>query len=234
MRCRGCSEDGTVKLWKDRDGGRWERCLCCGSDTSTHTWDDSAPKYDAAYIATYADNEAHALRTPEEVEADMRPNLDWFVDHQGDAPGRDFLDVGCCDGSALRGMAKRGWGVHGFDINRAAKAACPPGDHITVATAFRANLFPQQYSAVLCREVLEHVPCWRSFLEELVLVTTRQGLCQIQTPRPAAKNNSIGYQGLHLQLLSPVLLRYWLERLGMSVIDYRVWKTGQAWMLKRT
>lgn len=227
MRCRVCGEDATYPLWRDARRRQWRRCLACGSDTSPYTWEESRPTYDAKYLRT------HAGKTPQAIQEDMRANLDWFSDYRKDAPSIDFLDVGCTEGASLRGMAARGWSVAGFDIIQEAKLASPPGDHITVAETFAANLFPQKYGAILAREVIEHVPGWRAFLEELHAAALPAGLVQIQTPRPTAAINRIGYQSAHLQLFAPYTLRYWVERLGFDVLDYRLHDEGQCWMLRR-
>lgn len=238
--CRCCGRDELLPLWVDVDGNSWSRCGGCGSDTSSFQF--TADIYDPHYYATHHGCE----NDPAFLEKQLESNISWFMAHQAKqvnpgsafvvhrgAHGKTFLDVGCAEGTAMRMMAREGWSVHGFDISEEARRLNPPGKHITVHPWFHAGLFPIQYTDVLCREVLEHVEWPRQFLFDLARVTVRGGLLQIQTPRPATSNNSIGYQKAHLHLYSPTLLRWELERLGLRVLDYREWDVGQAYLCRK-
>lgn len=219
--CRVCSEKTLHYLWDDAGGGKWFRCLACGSDSSSRGRADTESMYNAEYIKTH-----HGGHSDEYLLQELRANLDWFVDWKC---GKDFLDVGCCEGMAMKGMADRGFSVHGFDvIPEAARPGCT-----TIAPVFRAGLFPQKYQAVLCREVIEHVDTPMQFITDLANVTCGGGFLQLQTPRPTAEMNLIGYQAAHICLLSPWWIRYWLERLGFEIKDYRLWEQGQAWMCRK-
>lgn len=225
--CRACSEEALHPLWQDTAGGHWFRCVACGCDSASRCYANTQHLYQDSYIL------AHTSHIGEEkLIQEIRPNLDWFVDWKvKEDVGKDFLDVGCCDGIGMKGMAERGYSVHGFDvIPGAARPGCT-----TIAPHFQANLFPQQYHAVLCREVIEHIDIPMQFLTELASVTAKGGFLQLQTPRPSVAFNPIGYQEAHICLLSPHWLRYWLERLGFEIKDYRLWDNpaGQAWMCKK-
>jgi 2-polyprenyl-3-methyl-5-hydroxy-6-metoxy-1,4-benzoquinol methylase len=201
--------------------------LACGSDSTTG---DVQTIVSTSYNREFLDH--HKNITGGTIQAAleiMRSNLDWFADHRASMPGNSFLDVGHCEGSALYGMQERGFAVHGFDII----PECCLGTHTTIAPFFAASLFPQRYSAVMAREVIEHIDPWRQFLNELYDVTAQGGFCQIQTPRPTAKPNPIGHQERHLQLFSPYLLRAECERRGFRVVDFRLWNEGQAWLLRK-
>lgn len=222
--CKACGGEELQPLWEDGEAP-WLRCLACGSDSAARTYADVGHLYSADYIQAALDREGGL----DNAVAAMRSNLDWFQDYRGKAPNNSFLDVGCCEGAALAGMQDRGWAVHGFDVIR------PPydGPHVTVAPHFSAALFPQQYAAVLCREVIEHVEGWRDLLTECHAATARDGLFQLQTPRPWHLQHPIPYQRYHLQLLSPAIVRYWLERLGFIVLDFRLWDMGQGWLCQK-
>lgn len=223
--CKTCSEKTLHYLWNDTSGGSWYRCLFCGCDSSSRCYAETSKMYNASYINTH-----HGGHTNEHLLQELRPNLDWFVDWKvKDDVGKDFLDVGCCEGLAMRGMQDRGYSVHGFDvIPEAAREGCT-----TIAPVFRAGLFPQKYHAVLCREVIEHVDTPMQFMTELSYVTHGGGFLQLQTPRPTEAFNPIGYQQAHICLLSPFWIRYWLERLGFEIKDYRIWDMGQVWLCKK-
>lgn len=223
--CRACAEAVIYPLWQDHEGSLWFRCTFCGSDSSNHCYNDTRKMYTAEYINTH-----HGGHSPEYLMEQLHTNLSWFTDWKvKEDVGKCFLDVGCCEGSAMKGMQERGYSVHGFDvIPEAAQPGCT-----TIASSFSAGLFPQKYHAVLCREVIEHVDTPLQFLTELANVTAKGGFLQLQTPRPTESINPIGYQAAHICLLSPIFIRYWLERLGFEVKDYRLWAQGQAWMCKK-
>lgn len=232
MRCRVCGQDGLSLLFtscgEDEQRSVWLRCFACGCDSSTT--DYAVLNYDSSYSGHLVS----ALGGLEACVEAMRGNLDWFDDYKDTVKGRAFLDIGCLEGSGLRGMAQRGWSVHGFDVCPAAKTWSPPGDHVTVAPALSASLFPQRYDAVMAREVLEHVPDWRGFLAECHALTARDGLFQLQTPRPGECPAPEPYQRWHLQLFTPFVLCSWLERLGFTVIETRLWPLGQVHLCRRT
>lgn len=223
--CRACSESTIHMLWQDHGQAYWYRCLSCGCDSSSNNYALTKKIYNANYIHTH-----HGGADSQYLMDQLHTNLEWFVDWKvKEQVGPCFLDVGCCEGTAMRGMADRGYSVHGFDvIPEAAQPGCS-----TIAPSFSAGLFPQKYHAVLCREVIEHVDSPMQFMTELANVTAHGGFLQLQTPRPTETFNPIGYQAAHICLLSPLFIRYWLERLGFEIKDYRLWDRGQAWMCKK-
>jgi 2-polyprenyl-3-methyl-5-hydroxy-6-metoxy-1,4-benzoquinol methylase len=223
MRCRVCQSEDLAQLWEM--GGCWFRCICCGSDSSDNTWESVAAEYASA---AYQQHIVTQLGSIEAAEGALRSNVEWFHDHRDKCVGRDFLDVGHNDGASLTAMQADGWSVHGFDINPAANL----GPHTTIAPRFSALLFARRYDAVLCREVIEHIPGWRAMLLECVRATADRGLFQVQTPRPTRTPNPIGYQRYHLQLFSPLALRSELERAGFQIVDVRLWEAGQAWLCR--
>jgi len=206
--CRACSEACLHYLWQDYQGGHWFRCLACGCDSSSNSYAETKKLYNADYLQQH-----HGGITIDEEMLSLRSNMDWFEDYKTDIEGRDFLDVGCCQ----------------------------PGCS-TIAPQFQASLFPQKYHAVMCREVIEHVDHPMQMLTELANVTTKKGYLQLQTPRPTDPTvkdennvamNKIGYQVAHICILSPQWVKYWLERLGFEIKDYRLWDLGQCWMAKK-
>lgn len=230
MNCRVCGESCIVSLWPADMPRRmeWFRCLACGSDSTPAAYNKDL------YTVEFEDfHRKHAGSNVDEAIEKMSTNLDWFQHHKNGCPDNSFLDIGCCEGASLTGMQQRGWSVHGFEVFTPSYF----GPHVTVAPEFKASLFPQRYSAVMTREVIEHVDGWRAFLHECYAVTNRGGLFQVQTPRPWEKDHPNIYSIAHLQLLSPAMMRYWLERIGFEVLDYRLWgdpQAGQAWMCRRS
>jgi 2-polyprenyl-3-methyl-5-hydroxy-6-metoxy-1,4-benzoquinol methylase len=103
---------------------------------------------------------------------------------------------------------------------------------VTVAPMFHRWLFPLRYAAVLCREVLEHVPTPHLMLLELHGVTAPGGLVQVQTPRPCDYAHPRVYQDGHLFVASPRQLRTMLDAAMLDVIEPREWETGQAYLCR--
>lgn len=221
--CRLCGSLDTSPLWADYQGGNWRRCLHCGSDSSDSPYDIGI--YRSGYVKAEVESTGGVDRRAEEV----RSNCDWFPHYAHVCKGKDFLDVGCCDGAAMRHMHNMGWPVHGFDVT---EDAHQPGC-TTIAPYFAASLFPQRYHAVLCREVIEHVETPRQFLVELHAVLHHDGLLQIQTPRPWKEPHGVPYQKAHLQLFSPAQLELMVTQLGFHVLDRRFWDYGQAWLFQK-
>jgi 2-polyprenyl-3-methyl-5-hydroxy-6-metoxy-1,4-benzoquinol methylase len=227
MLCRVCGEDELQPLWADcapdPERGNWWRCLCCGSDSSDS--DYNTLPYDGDY-RQHIVRETGSLQAA--VEA-LQSNIDLFEKHAPGCPDRTFLDIGCLEGAALIAMADKKWSVHGFDVMAEAKV----GTHCTVAPKFLASLFPRRYSAIMAREVIEHVPDWRSLFSEVHAALLVRGLFQLQTPRPWTSPHLIPYQKWHLQIFAPAVIRYWLERFGMEVQEYKQWPMGQCWLSRR-
>jgi SAM-dependent methyltransferase len=228
-RCRLCrsAKIGPLPFAIPASEGAWFHCHACGSDSSDNTYPDDL------YSQDYEASEVAGSGGPEVRAASVRSNLDWFDRHHELGDDRTFLDVGCCDGAALRGMAALGWGVHGFDV-------FPPsymGRHVTVAPVFNRWLFPRRYAAILCREVIEHVTAPDLLLHELHGAAIPGGLVQVQTPQPIDRYHPIPHQRAHLFLSSPGQLRKMLDAAMLDVLDSRLWSdsdgaAGQAYLCR--
>ncbi len=209
--------------------GVWRRCVACGSDSSSNTYADVNHIYDAAYSHVHGKDCAD----PERMKDQVRSNCDWFGHHAEHLPNRDFLDIGCCDGAALRVAAELGCAVHGFDVVEPDYM----GPHVTVRPYFHRWWFPNRYAAVLAREVIEHVDSPLLFLHECHGVLCGGGLFQVQTPKPADYFHEAVYQKAHLVIISPTAIRTLLNDAMFDVIDAREWgvdgeQPGQALLCK--
>lgn len=221
MRCRVCDHPGLTPLWPDAGGNQWARCTACGSDTSTARY--TPGMYSDAYLS----DQLSATGGMDAAREQVRSLIEWFGHHAAECPNRSFLDVGCLEGGALDVAQAHGWSVHGWDcIPAAARPGCT-----TITPYFAAGFFPQQYSAVMCKDVLEHAPGVRAFLSELAAVTATGGLLLIQTPRPDTFPHPAGYQPAHLFVINPPALEAAVTALGFRVLDRRQWEgteTGPA------
>lgn len=234
MICRLCMncELGPMPFSHPDIGEHWLACGKCGSHCSMLPYDPGI------YTPAYEKSEVAATGGIEACRQQVSSNCDWYK-HYADAHlPKDFLDVGTGDGAALNVMQDReGYSVHGFETY----VPSYNGSHITVGKDFNRWLFPQRYTAVLCREVIEHVADPLRLLNELRAVTEFRGLVQIQTPTPipnltaAAESRlpiSAGYQRAHLNLISPNQLQLMIESVRFRIVDKRFWPGGQAYLCR--
>lgn len=224
MRCRVCGESELRFIWHGRDGALWMRCLACGSDSSTDTYEEIRPRYNAEYIGRNlrmcGDDRQALIRT-------MESNLDWFG--KFNVPAKTFLDIGCNEGCGMEGMRDRGWIAAGFDVN-----PCAAGQGVVIADMLNASLFGSQFGAVMSREVIEHIDTWQDMLDQATALVLPGGLLQVQTPRPCSAVDDLPYCHDHLQLFSPFTLKTEIERRGFVILERVFWSSGQKWMAKKT
>ena len=233
IRCKICASPSLTRLFfagvDERDTGTWYACENCGSESSSNVYADVRHVYDANYVFVHGEDSA----SPDRLEEQVSSNCAWFDHHALPDLAKDFLDIGCCDGAALRVMAKAGWSVHGFDV------VAPPytGSHVTVRPYFHRWWFPIRYGAILAREVIEHVDSPALFLQECHGAIVPGGLLQVQTPKPSREFHPSVYQKAHLVILSPAALRKLLVEALFEVIEAREWgedgrQPGQAFLCR--
>ena len=228
--CKVCGVSALSPLWQDTGVNQWHRCGACGSDSSEATYPQGH------YTDDYLTSSLERTGGIEKAKEQVRSNIEWFGHYRDRCGGKDFIDVGCLEGAAMMVAADHGWSVHGFDVMEAARR---PGC-TTIHPYFAASLFPQCYDAVFCKDVLEHVEGWRGFLSELTAVTAKNGLLQLQSPRPMDTNSAPCYQPAHLFIVSPATLERAMRDLGFTVLDKRIWDgtdtgpAGQALLLHLT
>ena len=229
MICRACysADLAPVPFEVPPENGRWFRCAACGSDTAAHAYADVRHTYDDGLAARHRGN----IGGWDAARLAVRSNCEWFGHHAAGIPNKDFLDVGCADGSALAEMQAMGYSVHGFDVARPDYY----GPRVTVGAVFSRWLFPLRYGFVMCREVIEHVDHPDRMLHELHGVACPGGLVQVQTPKPHDRHHDHVYQTQHLVIISPSQLRRMLAGAMLDVIDAREWtdvQPGQAYLCR--
>lgn len=233
MLCKICLSHDTYRLEFPtpitEEIGVWHRCRACGSDSSSNTYADVKHVYTKDYLHEHGVD----CSDPSRMEDQCRSNCEWFGHHVGHLPTRDFLDIGCCDGSSLRVMQSLGWRVHGFDVVEPDYM----GPHVTVKPNFCRWWFPQKYAAIQAREVIEHLDGPLLFLHECHGALLPGGLLQVQTPKPCDWFHGAVYQKAHLVIISPNAMRDLLTDALFDVIEVREWgesgeQPGQAWLCK--
>jgi hypothetical protein len=225
LTCRLCNGPTTPVPFTLPEGcPAFVRCIVCGSDSSPLSYSDVRHLYSTANAIRHRESGGGH----EAMRKHCSFNTDWLLIDRNPIR-RTFLDVGSCDGSALDNMVAGGWTAQGFDVVEPDDARHP----VKVAESFSASLFPSPFGAVLCREVIEHVPNPMEFLRELASAVEVGGLLQVQTPRTCDSWNPIGYQTAHLQIFSTGKLISMLQDAGLRIIDKRIWPEGQAWLCRR-
>ncbi len=213
MACGACGGTDLTRLWVDVDGCVWHRCTTCGSDTNESPYDPT-PYLEAAYPAGLFASEGPKPLDNHALTADLF----------GDGTGRTVLDVGCGAGTSLEVLRTRGWVTTGWDVSGAGR---PAGT--VVSEVFSAALFARPFDAVLCREVLEHVPDPIGLLRELRAATA--GTLQLTTPRPITTGSEPRvYHRHHLTIWSPDRLAAALDAAGFDVVISDVWELGQRYV----
>lgn len=226
MNCRICHSPSTapVAFELPLDEPNYVHCSACGSDSSPLSYGDVKHFYSTANVTKHRESGGGS----DAMRRHCSFNTDWMLQYPNPVR-KTFLDVGSCDGSAMDNMRAGGWEVQGFDV-------VPPDigtSRVTIASEFRASLFSAPFGAVLCREVIEHVPDPHGLLRELVLAAEIGGLVQIQTPRPMDEWNPLPYQTPHLQVISPSAMIGLIQDAGLRILDKRLWREGQAWLCRK-
>jgi 2-polyprenyl-3-methyl-5-hydroxy-6-metoxy-1,4-benzoquinol methylase len=94
------------------------------------------------------------------------------------------LDVGCGNGSILRGLRDHGFqNLHGLDLSvYAARRLTAEGIPTSVGTVLEMPFRDGQFDSVIASEVLEHVVRRRRFLRELKRVVRAGGTVLVSVP----------------------------------------------------
>lgn len=149
---------------------------------------DTTPRNDLTIYDTVADqwwsDDIRWVRTLKNmVPARMR----WFDTHM-DWTGKRVLDLGCAGGFMAEAIAERGAKVIGIDpAEKAIEAACGQamrsGSGITydVGSGEALPYDAEQFDAVVCVDVLEHVTDLQQVLREVARVLKPEGLFLFDT-----------------------------------------------------
>ena len=139
-----------------------------------------------------------------------------------DLQGRRVLDVGCGFGGALVALGRAGARCTGLEYAEASLEICRErlALHEASATLVRGDAFAmpfpdRHFDAVVCMEVLEHVPRRRAFIAELARVLRPGGVLYLSFPNLLSWSNFV--RDPHYQLAGvtalPLPVARWYTRL---------------------
>lgn len=126
--------------------------------------------------------------------------LDVIRDHIISFTNKTILDVGCGAGTISLYLANQGANILGVDISRKAIDSCKKSARIlklTDKTQFICNTiekikFRQKFDAIICSEVIEHIPRDRTFLKIIHRLLKNNGILILSTPSINAPLYKIG------------------------------------------
>ncbi len=154
---------------------------------------------------------------------------DAFVDE-----GDRVLDVGCGEGRHAHAAAFAGGAVVGIDLDRdrveAARgdreASSGDGPDFLCGDALRLPFPDGSFDAVICAEVLEHLPDFRGAIAELSRVLVRGGSLAVSVPRYgpewvcwALSEAYHDVEGGHVRIFDAGQLRWAIEGAGLRLVD---------------
>ena len=84
------------------------------------------------------------------------------------------LDVGCGHGAVPRTLQKQGYKVTGLDIERRSSWVDPQGVNFIEEDFMTSSALESSYDVVICSEVIEHLPNYKSFYAKLLSMATER------------------------------------------------------------
>ena len=126
------------------------------------------------------------------LDTRLKKVLDIFSDHQFDS----ILDVGCGDGQfgKLLGNVSGAKHVYGIELSEEGVERATANGLKCVQLDLQRDAFPfddNQFDAIFCGEIIEHMFDPDRFLQELHRVLNKGGLCVITTGNMASWHNRI-------------------------------------------
>jgi len=159
---------------------------------------------------------------------------------------RRVLDAGCGDGAFLAFLRRRGFQVSGLELAQGAvtraKRRCPDADVRIGSLEERLPFDDEDYDAVWCTDVLEHIFDVHGALAELNRVLKPDGLLMLTTPYHGMFKNLLiallAFEGhynpdlSHVRFFTQQSLNRCLRRAGFSPVGWHglggvwpIWKS---------
>ena len=133
------------------------------------------------YYARYWLNEKN-IRNGDLKVRRLKRILRPFLRH---APGKRFLDIGCNTGFGVEAARRLGCSASGVDVSGEAIEIAQrlyPQNRFVAGTAQSFAAHGEAFDAILCREVIEHMPEVHSFMAALRSLLKVGGVLWLTTP----------------------------------------------------
>ena len=177
MACPVCRADKFIPLG-EKNGFPIVQCRAC-----THRFVDPMPSKEVidAYYAKYWINEKNIRNGDKKIRKLKRILRPVFRR----APGKTFLDVGCNTGFGVEAARRLGYQASGIDLSGEAIEIAErlyPENRFIAGTAQEFAKGGETFDAILCREVIEHMPEIHSFMAALRSLMKVGGVLWLTTP----------------------------------------------------
>jgi SAM-dependent methyltransferase len=236
--CQVCAAPDPVRF-AEKDGLALYRCRDCAL-----VYLDPMPSADALtalYDDAYAGATTGYFAKPKSKLRRARARMGRLVRH---APGGRFLDVGCNGGFMMEAARERGFEAHGVELDAVSLAYAR--EHFPENTYFHGRIEdyapPAAFDAVVCSEVIEHVPDAYGFTAAIaalmkpgaVLYLTTPDIGHWRRPRDLARWDAFCPPAHCLYFSRPNLTRL-LGRHGLEVFKTQfAWKPGIKLFARKT
>jgi 2-polyprenyl-3-methyl-5-hydroxy-6-metoxy-1,4-benzoquinol methylase len=236
MACPVCRGDDFAELG-EKSGFPIVLCRRC---TQRYVHPMPSPEAIDAYYAKYWINEKNIRngdRKIRKLKRILRPVLKR-------APGKTFLDIGCNTGFGVEAARRLGCRAAGIDLSAEAieiGRRLYPENRFVAGTAQDFAKSGEQFDAVLCREVIEHMPEVHSFVAALRDLMKVGGVLWLTTPDAGhfrvPKNFPEWKEVIppeHVSFFNLSSLRRLLGEYGIEIVRRQwVWKPSLRVLAKR-
>jgi SAM-dependent methyltransferase len=177
MACPVCRGTELIELG-EKNGFPLVRCGTC---TQRFCHPMPTPDVIDAYYAKYWINEKNIRNGEKKIrklKRILRPVLK-------KAPGKTFLDIGCNTGFGVEAARELGHVATGIDLSGEAIEIAQrlyPQNRFIAGTAQDFAQSGESYDAILCREVIEHMPEIHSFMAAMRSLLKPGGVLWLTTP----------------------------------------------------
>lgn len=177
MACPVCGGNDFIELG-EKNGFPLVQCRTC---TQRFCHPMPTPEVIDAYYAKYWINEKNIRNGEKKIrklKRILRPVL-------RKAPGKSFLDIGCNTGFGVEAARQLGYRATGIDLSEEAIEIARrlyPENRFIFGTAQGFAQNGEYFDAILCREVIEHMPEVHSFMAALRSLLKVGGVLWLTTP----------------------------------------------------
>jgi 2-polyprenyl-3-methyl-5-hydroxy-6-metoxy-1,4-benzoquinol methylase len=182
--CPVCDSEKTTPLFM-KDGFRYVRCQNCSMIYMNPRLNQAATYafYNSDVNAIYNETKFDAVSTATTLDDKINlENLDLIDQYRNGRPGK-ILEIGCAKGYFLTKAKERGYQVYGVELNEKNYqiARKNVGDSIYNRDLFDIYFENEMFDVIYLRDVIEHIPNPKPFLQELNRIAKPDSLLFVET-----------------------------------------------------